>query len=724
MSQQTDEVKSNAKSFSHRTFSFLHKLVGPKLFTIHATLIIALRTACYGYFSGIVTTLERRFQLSSSEAGTLIIINDISELCFIVIASHFGHKSHRPRWISLGSITMGIGMLICAFPQFISDPLDPDAVRLGINRGYGQDLADLDNIGLCGVYQFSNIEQGNETYESYESVLYTDGTTSLPLPTTTLSSSQQSDDNSTSRQCDQSSSDAGLVAWIVFGQIIVGIGSAPMFPLIMSYIDDSVSRVKYTLYTACIFMAFAIGPPVGLLMGAWATAFYVDFNRIPSDKIPDLPQEDPRWIGAWWLGLVVCFVGLVVIGAPMFLYPRSMKDKERESDDEKEQKEAEERAERRRSRQRSRGNSIFERTTQVKGMFQSLKRLIVNMPLTWFCIGASAELASIGMFGSFGIKYIETQFGLSASEASSIFGGVLVPVSIFSNIASGYICRRYKLNVKKCAWFLMVLVCLTLPFIPIVMGIGCSNSDVAGVNTEYSDTSSRNIPGDFEDGLRSSCNADCRCVDEIFQPVCGADGVTYISPCHGGCKATMNSTVYTDCTCIISMEGNYTATSGQCTLDCPTSSLIVFILVVFIILFLMASIQNPGAYIIMRIVRDRDRSMAVGWKILVTKCFGYFPSPVYFGAIINSTCTLWQYTCGERGSCWLYDIVAYRYAFFGTLLGLRCFSIVCYAIMIWFMKDDYPDDQGDGKKSSEVVQDNDEIKLKHFRKKDVDENPT
>lgn len=41
------------------------------------------------------------------------------------------------------------------------------------------------------------------------------------------------------------------------------------------------------------------------------------------------------------------------------------------------------------------------------------------------------------------------------------------------------------------------------------------------------------------------------------------------------------------------------------------------------------------------------------------------PAPVIFGAIIDGTCLLWKYTCDERQSCYLYDIVFFRNAIHG-----------------------------------------------------------
>ena len=47
---------------------------------------------------------------------------------------------------------------------------------------------------------------------------------------------------------------------------------------------------------------------------------------------------------------------------------------------------------------------------------------------------------------------------------------------------------------------------------------------------------------------------------------------------------------------------------------------------------------------------------------LFSFCLGWMPGPVIFGRIIDGTCKLWKYICGERQSCQLYDIVYFRNA--------------------------------------------------------------
>ena len=47
------------------------------------------------------------------------------------------------------------------------------------------------------------------------------------------------------------------------------------------------------------------------------------------------------------------------------------------------------------------------------------------------------------------------------------------------------------------------------------------------------------------DVLLSSCNYDCMCNSSLFEPVCGADGLTYFSPCRAGCQKNGSPNVCT-----------------------------------------------------------------------------------------------------------------------------------------------------------------------------------
>jgi len=36
---------------------------------------------------------------------------------------------------------------------------------------------------------------------------------------------------------------------------------------------------------------------------------------------PDIDQRDPRWIGAWWLGFVICGICIAIWSLPVLLFP-------------------------------------------------------------------------------------------------------------------------------------------------------------------------------------------------------------------------------------------------------------------------------------------------------------------------------------------------------------------------------------------------------------------
>ena len=59
----------------------------------------------------------------------------------------------------------------------------------------------------------------------------------------------------------------------------------------------------------------------------------------------------------------------------------------------------------------------------------------------------------------------------------------------------------------------------------------------AGANTAY--------PGSdlIVGAINSTCNNNCGCSFETYDPVCGSNGVTYYSACFAGCSDIINGTV-------------------------------------------------------------------------------------------------------------------------------------------------------------------------------------
>jgi hypothetical protein len=61
-------------------------------------------------------------------------------------------------------------------------------------------------------------------------------------------------------------------------------------------------------------------------------------------------------------------------------------------------------------------------------------------------------------------------------------------------------------------------------------------------------------------------------------------------------------------------------------------------------------------------------------------CAGAVPGPILFGVVIDSTCLVWQDSCGEHTSCWIYDNASVGRNFFLLLMGLKLLSTLLYML--------------------------------------------
>lgn len=79
---------------------------------------------------------------------------------------------------------------------------------------------------------------------------------------------------------------------------------------------------------------------------------------------------------------------------------------------------------------------------------------------------------------------------------------------------------------------------------------------------------------------------------------------------------------------------------------------------------------------------EEQRSLALGVQSVLWRAFGSIPGPIIFGVIFDSSCVYWQFDCGRRGNCWVYnnDLIGIR-AYFITTTGVvinTIFMLLCW----------------------------------------------
>ncbi|KAG9348485.1 hypothetical protein JZ751_002220 [Albula glossodonta] len=81
------------------------------------------------------------------------------------------------------------------------------------------------------------------------------------------------------------------------------------------------------LKSSILFAVTVIGPAVAFMLGSVMLNFYVDIDKIPYDEI-ELQRDDPRWVGAWWLGFLLAAIFLALTSLPYFFFPKEMPKEE------------------------------------------------------------------------------------------------------------------------------------------------------------------------------------------------------------------------------------------------------------------------------------------------------------------------------------------------------------------------------------------------------------
>ncbi|XP_048148465.1 solute carrier organic anion transporter family member 4C1 isoform X1 [Corvus hawaiiensis] len=570
-----------------------------------------------------ISTIEKRYELNSSLTGLISASYDIAFCVLSLFVSYFGERGHKPRWLAFSAFMLGLGSLVFSLPHFSSGKYQ-----------YGGKLEDT-----CQTAEtiFANATCSASTNSSLHKYLYV----------------------------------------FILGQLLLGVGGTPLYTLGTAFIDDSVPKHKSSLYIGIGYAMSLLGPAVGYVVGGQLLKVYIDIQIPKSTKVD---QDDPRWLGAWWIGFLVCFFAIWLLIIPFSCFPRHLPgtakiqaEKISETHDD--------------------GSQVLVQTNNIGQSFKdfpmALLILLRNPVLMSLIIASSSEALVATGFATFLPKFIENQFGKSSSFSATLGGLVLIPAAALGQVISGVLVSKCKMDCKGIIKFMISTCSVALILNTVFLFAKCGNEPFAGVSETYNGRTGTLY------NLTAPCNANCRCLRSMYYPICGRDDIQYFSPCFAGCASYLFNNMkktYHNCSCIGKSKREngsedflYEAVPGKCPTQCKFLPLFLTFFFFAVVFTFMAN--TPTTVAILRCVPDKQRSFALGVQSVFLRLLGTIPGPILFGVAIDNSCTLWDINeCETKGACWVYDNERMAYLLMGISAACKTITIIFVVMAVCFYK--------------------------------------
>ncbi|KAM7537652.1 hypothetical protein Aperf_G00000072922 [Anoplocephala perfoliata] len=237
--------------------------------------VSCLQASYSGYTSSQITTLEKRFAISSIVIGAVNSFFEVGYISCVMIVSYLGAKGRVPLWIGCGLFAMSCGAFLFSTPHFLFP--------------YDSSLSSSSREYLCSA----DSENQNFSVNSHCTTRDHGSYHFLPI--------------------------------LLFAQFLIGAGSSPILTLAPPFVDDHVSSSKAPAMIASLYAAAALGPVFGYALGALMLQYPVD--KWSKEKIisSHLTPASEDWIGLWWAGYIVLGLGVLLGTCILIMFPRTLR---------------------------------------------------------------------------------------------------------------------------------------------------------------------------------------------------------------------------------------------------------------------------------------------------------------------------------------------------------------------------------------------------------------
>ncbi|KAI4454165.1 organic anion transporter [Holotrichia oblita] len=338
--------------------SWLQKFASKQIFLLVFCIAWVLQGMYHTYFVSAITTIEKLFQIQSKITGIIMSATEIGQIGSSLLLTYYGGQGHRPKWIAWGMVLFAVSSFTCSLPHFI----------------YGRQIMNSNDL--------AGISKDTDTCKAIANI-------SLANMTNYMSTDFNSDFNKASIPEPRIEPTVTKIVLAIFfiSLLGVGMGQTAVYTLGIPYMDDNVATITIGIRI--------LGPALGFIVGSLCTSLYADLSVDPK-----IDTNDPRWVGAWWLGLVLISGLLMLTSFAMFAFPKRLST----------------------GRPAPRLQRTGRKHPSIRDFPKTVKRLLKNDILMFRTASSVLHILPIAGLYTFLPKYLESQFRLPTPSANMISG--------------------------------------------------------------------------------------------------------------------------------------------------------------------------------------------------------------------------------------------------------------------------------------------------------------